>query len=84
MTKADRDKNAADKPHAFQNGFVANRIARGEAGNYPGAEIDVVPVKYGKGRVFVIRKLEAGVETYWINPATGFLPLPGAGDVPAR
>jgi hypothetical protein len=77
---ADRRKHIVGKPHAFQNGFYANRIARGEANNYPSATIDVVAVKHGKGRQFLIRKIEDGVETFFVSPNDGFLPIPGSGN----
>jgi hypothetical protein len=72
-----REKNARGKPHAFQNGFVANRIARSEAPKYPDAEIKVVVMREGKGRIFLIEKEEGGRKTYWISPNDGFRALEG-------
>jgi hypothetical protein len=84
-TPADRRKHTVGKPHAFQNGFYANRIAREEGRKYPDASIDVVAVKHNKGREFLIRKIENGVETFFVSPNDGFLPIPGSGDGnPAR
>jgi hypothetical protein len=80
MTSKDRAKHSALRPHTFQNGFYANRIARGEATRYPDATIEVIAVKHGKGREFLIRKIEAGVETYFVSPNDGFHPIPGSGD----
>lgn len=75
---ANREKNTRGKPHAFQNGFVANRIARSEAPKYPDAEIKVVSVREGnKGRLFLIEKTEGGRKTYWVSPNDGFVALPG-------
>lgn len=77
MNRAEIEKVRARKPQSFQNGFVANRIARGEATKYPDADITVIPIRYGKGRIFVIRKIEGNSETYFVSPNDGFLPLPG-------
>jgi hypothetical protein len=63
-------------PFVFQNGFVANRIARHEQQGYPGAEIRVAQIRRGRAVEFMVEKEEAGTKTYWVSHADGFVSLP--------
>lgn len=70
-------KNRVGKPHAFQSGFFANRLMREVRDEFPNAALDVYPVKSGKGRVFLIRKIEDGVTSYWGGIGIGFVRIEG-------
>jgi hypothetical protein len=77
------------KPHVFQSGFVAQRIARGLRDQEPNAVINIVPLKgpghakvlpdgsaiwVGTSGGFVIQKVEHEITTLWVSPADGWVP----------
>jgi hypothetical protein len=68
-------------PHVFQNGFVANRIARHEQKAWPlSVRIQVASFRQGKGVFHMVEKDENGAKTYWVDHATGFIPWVVEGD----